>query len=114
MTHNPPATLWPSPTGPDCPSCAHDTTDWSGTARSLDDPDTIVHLWQCPACRAEWTIRVTCWPVLDGPDCPVCEIPETRWTGIDPDHHGDTWTCPAGHEFVLTPEGFIYVPGGEA
>jgi hypothetical protein len=83
---------------------------WLYTAPSLDTGHDV-HVWLCDACADPFLIDATTWPVLDGPDCPVCETPITRWTGIDPDHYGDAWTCEHGHGFVLDPEGFVFVPG---
>jgi hypothetical protein len=119
MTHNPPVRrpdhwppreLWPTTTPPDCTGCERpDDVEWNGYAHLLDhDHDAL--MWFCNGCCAEWGTLTTHWPVNDGPDCPVCDSPATRWTDIDPDHLGDTWTCDAGHEFVLDPEGFVYVP----
>ncbi|GLZ05279.1 hypothetical protein Acsp03_27450 [Actinomadura sp. NBRC 104412] len=114
MTHNrppvPPAEQWPLLTGPDCPRCDRPTdVEWIGSATSLDG--TEVSVWHCHACPADWTIRTTLWPVLDGPDCPTCDRPGTVWAALDPDEGGDLWICPDGHEFTLTPEGLIILPG---
>ncbi len=114
-------TYWPvGAPGPDCPYCFTDQpAAWLGLAHGPEFPDRPdLHLWKCGACRTCFTVRAGYWPVLDGPDCPVCETPATRWQAIDPDHTGDRWVCEAGHEFVLDPEGFIYLPpapsaGGE-
>ncbi len=118
MTYNPnpvpPPSFWPATVAADCWHCNRpDAVTWHGLTTILG---VQVHVWYCRACDHMFFTRLTCWPVLDGPDCPVCEIPATRWTGMDPDHDGDAWTCEAGHEFVLDPEGFIYVPpaGGGA
>ncbi|MFG2002113.1 hypothetical protein ACGFNU_23475 [Spirillospora sp. NPDC048911] len=120
MTHNqppvpasfPPPDQWPILTGPHCPACQTDAPGdvvWIGTANDLDTGDKV-HLWTCRACCTDWTIPITHWPILDGPDCPYCATESTFWAAIDPDHDGDLWMCEQGHEFVLTPEGVIVLP----
>jgi hypothetical protein len=110
----PPLATWPIFTGPDCIRCGAGghTTRWCGICRNQDNQQ--VHLWLCKSCECLWTILVTSWPVLDGPDCPVCESPHTRWVGIDPDLPGDTWSCPWDHTFALDPEGLVYLPEDRA
>ncbi|MDL4772482.1 hypothetical protein [Actinomadura xylanilytica] len=112
MTQNPPpfppVQQWPVLDGPDCPFCARpDHVRWAGPATY---PGAEVTGWECRNCLGTWTISITHWPVLDGPDCPHCLTPVTCWAAIEPDHHGDLWTCEHGHEFVLTPEGLVILP----
>ncbi|MGH3378812.1 MAG: hypothetical protein ACRDP6_29200 [Actinoallomurus sp.] len=52
------------------------------------------------------------WANLDGPDCPVCTTPRTKWDGISPDYPGDWWECAADHRFILDHDGRAYVPEG--
>ena len=118
MTHHPPILppieQWPLILPPDCPHCGRpDDVDWTRTtpAPPGEFGDAAqVNRWQCRACRAEWAIPVTRWPVLDGPDCPTCLTPVTYWAALAPDHYGDLWVCRYGHEFVLTPDGLIFLP----
>jgi hypothetical protein len=105
----PPAEQWPVLQPSYCPTC-QTTADvvFIGPATTLTG--TQVNVWRCRACPADFTIAITHWPVLDGPDCPYCDSTATAWAALEPDQGGDLWTCPRGHEFVLTPEGLIILP----
>ncbi|GLZ14186.1 hypothetical protein Acsp04_44210 [Actinomadura sp. NBRC 104425] len=107
------AEQWPLLTAPDCPTCQRPAdVVFIGPATTCDG--TEVNVWHCRTCPADWAIPVTHWPVQDGPDCPYCLTPATCWAAIDPDNAGDLWTCQNGHEFTLTPEGLIILPGDAA
>ncbi|KAB2371123.1 hypothetical protein [Actinomadura montaniterrae] len=106
----PPADNWPILAPPDCPSCETSTeVTWSGRATSLDDGAEVL-LWECGGCCTDWCIPAKYWPTLDGPDCPTCGSLNTCWATYAPEHPGDLWTCDNGHEFVLDPEGLIFLP----
>ncbi|WP_207945051.1 hypothetical protein, partial [Actinomadura rubrisoli] len=108
----PPADQWPVLQPPDCPTCQTPTeVVFIGPADRLDGGQTNV--WHCHACPTDWAIPVTRWPVADGPDCPYCLTECTSWAALDPDRHGDLWTCHNGHEFVLTLDGTVITPGKE-
>lgn len=105
----PPVEQWPMVSPPDCPRGQHHAdVVWIGPATYQDGAE--VNVWRCRVCRHDWPIRITRWPVEDGPDCPYCRTEDTCWAALAPDTSGDLWTCGNGHEFVLTPEGLIILP----
>ncbi|WP_067475301.1 hypothetical protein [Actinomadura hibisca] len=109
----PPSAQWPALIGPWCPMCDRaDRMRWTGAGH---DPDgTDINTWRCRGCGTELWTETTWWPVYDGPDCPTCHTPVTCWGAIAPDHLGDLWLCEYAHEFILTPEGLIVLPGEDA
>ncbi|MEW2353063.1 hypothetical protein [Spirillospora sp. NPDC029432] len=109
----PPVHHWPVLSAPDCPTCqTHTEVVYTGLADRLDGGQATV--WHCRPCSTDFAILATRWPVTEGPDCPYCGTDATTWAAIEPDRMGDLWLCGYGHEFVLTPEGLIVPPGGEA
>lgn len=109
--HNyPPVEQWPTVHGPVCNTCDTDAkVNWRGTATDVDTGEPVT-LWECGGCRSDWCVPVTHWPVLEGPNCPVCGIEHTFWAAMAPDRNGDLWMCEGDHEFVLTLEGLIVIP----
>ncbi|TDD67819.1 hypothetical protein [Actinomadura rubrisoli] len=102
----PPVEQWPMVTPPDCPLCQRPTdVVWIGPATYRDGAE--VNAWHCRACRHDWPIPLTRWPVEDGP---YCLTEDTSWAALAPDALGDLWTCGNGHEFVLTSGGQIILP----
>ena len=109
----PPPQEWPVRQGPDCSECkSADNVTWLGAGV---EPATgaSVNLWRCGNCRNQWPVPITHWPVLDGPDCPICQTPGTVWSAIAAQQKGDLWVCDDGHEFVVTIEGLVIPPEGE-
>lgn len=103
----PPVQEWPTVYGPDCVNGCENTDDMTWYAATTDLNGRPVNLWQCGACCAMRPVPVTHWPVMEGPNCPVCGIEHTFWAAIAADHNGDLWMCEDDHEFVLTIEGLV-------
>ncbi len=105
--NSPPPQEWPVRQGPDCATCKiADNVTWLGAGV---DPTTgaSANLWRCDNCRNQWYVLITHWPVLDGPDCPICQTPGTVWVAVAAQQQGDLWVCDYGHNFVVTIEGLV-------